>query len=289
MPDIKKIVFPVDFSARSEGAAQYVDVFAEKYQPAIEMIHVLPFLHYETISLEISGPALGEVLASREIAAKKQIADFLKDKLASHSVNRSVLDGDPAEEIVKFATESQSDLIVMPTHGYGRFRRFILGSVTSKVLHDAKIPVLTGVHLDKAPEKVDIRTIIAAVDLGKQSEAVLAWAGGVARKFGAKLVVTHVVEGINGTADGVEDPMISELHTEPAKKKIRELLSKTGTEAESIVISFGVPSKQICEVAEAENASLAVIGRGISEGVLGRLRTQSYAVIRMAPCPVVSV
>ncbi len=39
----------------------------------------------------------------------------------------------------------------MPTHGYGPFRRFILGSVTAKVLHDADCPVWTGVHLEEAP------------------------------------------------------------------------------------------------------------------------------------------
>ena len=37
--------------------------------------------------------------------------------------------------------------MIMPTHGYGVFRRFLLGSVTSKVLHDLGCPVLTGAHL----------------------------------------------------------------------------------------------------------------------------------------------
>ena len=39
----------------------------------------------------------------------------------------------------------------MPTHGYGPFRRFILGSNTAKVLHDADCPVWTGVHVEEIP------------------------------------------------------------------------------------------------------------------------------------------
>jgi nucleotide-binding universal stress UspA family protein len=48
-----------------------------------------------------------------------------------------VLQGDPARQFVDFAHSSNTDLIVMPTHGYGQFRQFILGSITAKVLHDA--------------------------------------------------------------------------------------------------------------------------------------------------------
>jgi hypothetical protein len=65
---------------------------------------------------------------------------------------RVVLEGDPARQIVDYAHEEKVDLIVMPTHGYGPFRQFILGSITAKVLHDADCPVWTGVHLEEAPQ-----------------------------------------------------------------------------------------------------------------------------------------
>ena len=52
-------------------------------------------------------------------------------------------------KIVELAHESPDQtVILMPTHGYGPFRRFILGSNTAKVLHDADCPVWTGVHLE---------------------------------------------------------------------------------------------------------------------------------------------
>ena len=49
----------------------------------------------------------------------------------------------------KWAKANQIDLIMMPTHGYGRFRALLLGSVTAKVLHDADCPVWTAVHREE--------------------------------------------------------------------------------------------------------------------------------------------
>ena len=90
-------------------------------------------------------------------------------------VDRVLVEGDPAIEIVRAAHEGNFDLIVMPTHGYGPFRRFVLGSVTAKVLHDADCPVLTGAHLaDLNPATpIFFRNIVCAVDLGPQSGQAL--------------------------------------------------------------------------------------------------------------------
>ena len=67
------------------------------------------------------------------------------------------------------------DLIMMPTHGYGPFRRFLLGSVTAKILHDATCPVWTSTHLETSvgTGKVGIRKVLGAVDFGPRSSVVL--------------------------------------------------------------------------------------------------------------------
>jgi len=74
-----------------------------------------------------------------------------------------LLKGDPAECIVRVAQENAVDLIVMPTHAHGRFRRFLLGSVTAKVLHDTDCPVLTGVHHEDKPflDSAQITSIVS--------------------------------------------------------------------------------------------------------------------------------
>jgi nucleotide-binding universal stress UspA family protein len=290
MPQIKKIVFPVDFSKRNEGTAHVVEAIAGMFKPEILMVHVLTPLHYEAMSLEVSGPALADLIASREVDARKRLETFLQAEMAPFRVRRELLEGDPARAIVDYAHREAADLIVMPTHGYGAFRRFILGSVTAKVLHDADCPVFTGVHLDRTPtpEKIRVRKIVAAVDLGPNSERALEWAAFAAHAWDAKLVVSHVVPSIEGSSGEYFDPDWRETFAGPARRQIAELLDQHKASAE-VVIDWGEAPKQVCEIAEAHAADLVVIGRSTSEGALGRLRTNSYAIIRMAPCPVVSV
>lgn len=290
MPHIKRIVFPVDFSKRGEGTAHVVEALAGIFQPEILMVHVLTPLHYEAMSLEVSGPALADLIASREADARRRLETFLKDEMAPFRVRRELLEGEPAKAIVEYAKREKADLIVMPTHGYGAFRRFILGSVTAKVLHDAECPVFTGVHLAEAPapEMIHIEKIVVAVDLGESTDYVLNWAAYLLKSIQARLVVTHVVPSIEGETGETFDPDWRETFAAPARKRIQELMTKHGLRGD-IVVDWGEASKQVCEVAEAEAADLLIIGRAHSESSLGRLRTHAYAIIRMAPCPVLSV
>jgi nucleotide-binding universal stress UspA family protein len=50
--------------------------------------------------------------------------------------------GTPAQEVLKAADKQKVDMIVMGSHGHGAFGSLLLGSVTQKVLHNAKVPVL---------------------------------------------------------------------------------------------------------------------------------------------------
>ncbi len=59
------------------------------------------------------------------------------------SVERHLLKGDPADEILRLARLSQCDLIVMGTHGLTGLDRLLMGSVAERVLRKAPCPVLT--------------------------------------------------------------------------------------------------------------------------------------------------
>ena len=100
--------------------------------------------------MQIAGSMLVDVYRSRTDQAERDLNAFEPDALAGLNVRRLLLHGDPASKIVELAREEHVDLIAMPTHGYGPFRRFILGSNTAKVLHDADCPVWTGVHIEEA-------------------------------------------------------------------------------------------------------------------------------------------
>jgi nucleotide-binding universal stress UspA family protein len=179
----------------------------------------------------------------------------------------------------------------MPTHGYGPFRRLLLGSVTSKVLHDADCPVWTGVHLEKHPsaEPLALSHILCAIDLGPHSTKALDWASRLATEFRSKLTIAHVVASLDPrTEDYYFAPEWRKYVMDQAKEDIEKLQRNVGTQAE-VDLETGDISKSVSLAAENLKADLIVIGRGATAGVLGRFRTHAYSIIRQSPCPVVSV
>jgi nucleotide-binding universal stress UspA family protein len=277
MQYLSRILLPIDFSERAVGAAHYAGSLACHFGCELTLLHVLVPPQCEFGAVDIAGSMLAELCRDRVQQANRDLAAFLASDLAGLQVRRLVLEGDPATTIVEFAHKEKADLIVMPTHGYGPFRRFILGSNTAKVLHDADCPVWTGVHLEDAPAalSIPIGNILCAVDLGSQSSKTLFWAARLAQEFGARLTLLHA------TACGPESH-------QGAGEELRRLQSFVGVEAE-VALETGEPAQVICAAAGRLKADVLVIGRGSAAGVFGRLRTNAYAIIRQSPCPVVSV
>ena len=60
-----------------------------------------------------------------------------------------VVEGTPAAAILDFADQSESDLVVLSTHGLSSLRRFFLGSVAEKVVRRSRVPVLSVPVLDR--------------------------------------------------------------------------------------------------------------------------------------------
>jgi nucleotide-binding universal stress UspA family protein len=282
MKSLSKILLPVDFSQRSLGAARYAKYLADRFHSQITLLHSLSALPFEFGALEAGGAMLNDIYNDRAALAEAELGRFLRAELAGCNVKRVLLEGEPAARIVDYAHTEGVDVIVMPTHGYGTFRRFILGSNTAKVLHDAECPVWTGVHLQDGPQDlpVSIRSILCAIDLGPQTCRTLTWAASMAREFDAKLSVIHAM------ACG-DDPAAEELE-ESVRGEIKRFEKSAGAEAE-LLLSAGEASTAVCDAADRICADLLVIGRGSAAGGFGRLRTHSYAIIRQSPCPVVSV
>jgi nucleotide-binding universal stress UspA family protein len=287
---LSRILLPVDFSDRCLGAARYAEALASHFQARIALVHVVEPLRYDFGELEFAGTVASDVMVSRRAQAQQQLDGFLAAELTGTPVDRVLVEGDPSRRIVQYAHDQQVSLIAMPTHGYGPFRRFILGSVTAKVLHDADCPVLTGVHLEQAPnlESIALRNIVCAVDLGPQSRKTLCWASRMAREFGARLTLLHAIPCIEARPGDYFDKGLAEEISRGAREELAQL--DAGTEAPAdFAVQGGDPPQVICRVAGERSADLLVIGRGSAAGLFGRLRTNAYAIIRQSPCPVVSV
>lgn len=290
MFSLAKILLPVDFSQRAIGAARYAEALSQQYGAQVTMLHIIPPPHYEFASMEAGSTALAELYVNRKAVIEEESRNFLVSELPAFKPNRLLLEGDPAREVVRYAHDEGYNLIVMPTHGYGPFRRFVLGSVTAKVLHDADCPVWTGVHLEEAPpvEEIHFNTVLCAVDLGPQSEKALSWAAQFACAAKAKLVIAHATPSLEGRTGEYFDPDWRLYLAKQATERLAELQEQAGTKAETIVEAGDAP--HVVEAAAKQvGADLVVIGRGSASGVFGRLRANAYSIIRQSPCPVVSV
>jgi nucleotide-binding universal stress UspA family protein len=288
MLSFNTILFPVDFSDRCRGAAHYAEALAGRFGSRLILLHVLETTIGQPGDLDFGGLAVLQ-MEDRLTRAQQLIDTFLADELKYSNVERRLETGDPARMIVRIAKEEKADLIMLPTHGYGGFRRFILGSVTSKVLHDAECPVWTGVHMEAAPplESIQVRRILCALDLAANTDGLLAASLQLADEYGAELAVVHVVPGSDAIPENILDCELRRHLVAQAREQLLAVAAKAGFKG-SVIVRGGEVAKVVDTAAKEFEADLVLIGRTQHHG-FGRLRTHSYAIIRESPCPVLSI
>lgn len=289
MFSLAKILFPVDYSEHSIGMARYAIPLAEHFKSEVTLLHVLE-PHYEVEQGTEDHRPLRELLAARREHAQQRVQAILCAELHCVPVRRIVLEGDIAETIIECARAEKCRLILMSSKGRGPFRRLLLGSITAKVLHDAACPILTGIHSIDAPteDAINFRRILCAVDLNPQTANTLAWASQFAGEFKAKLSVVHVLPRLYSPGEGYFSRGWRMRVEDRAKREVEKLQRKVGSEGEVKLVGGDV-AKSACALAKRLQADLLVVGRGKVSGANGRLPATTYAIIRQAPCPVVSV
>jgi nucleotide-binding universal stress UspA family protein len=294
MLELGKILVPVDFSERSTAAAEHAVAMANKFGSELIFLHAVPPGPYEHGFFE-GGYNVSAIWPSREEIEEKlaeQLADLAARTGGGRPIELVVSWGDPAAKIEEMAEHEQVDLIMMPSHGYGPFRRFALGSVTAKVLHDLACPVFTGAHVEELPESTakPYGCVACAIDLGPHSEKVLRWAWGFAQAWEADLHVIHAAPPTEGlTGEGRDVPAkLREMVNQARIEQVQGLVDSIGATAQ-IDVDCAETADFISSAADEIVADVLVIGRSTDESLIGRLRTHSLALIRESPCPVISI
>ena len=297
---VRRILCPTDFSIFSARALRHAIALAQRFDARLHVVHVLPPL-YPTSGASFYFPA--PILAGPEL--RQGVEDEMRRFVAPADEARvpletQVRDGQPWREIEAVAGELPADLVVMGTHGTGGFERFLLGSVTEKVLRRLPCPVLTVCHEEgqtwESPGLV--RRILCATDLAESSPRTIAYARALALKYDAPVSLLHVVEM---ATDSPFAPMLGHMEharlqaelMRLAREKLAQAVAEGAAAPDPVVearVSVGRASEEILKIATEQRADLIVMGTQGS-GPLGRMLFGSTAhqVVRHATCPVLTV
>jgi nucleotide-binding universal stress UspA family protein len=287
MRAFQKILFPVDMSDSSTVTAPFVDAMARRYNADLTLLHVLQMP--SGLIPDWYGGAVPVIDTAAVWEAESEAArEYLTGSFEGLRVQRVVTEGDVAQAIERYARENGTDLIMMPTHGYGLFRTLLLGSVTAKVLHDSSCPVWTGVHVENAPAvSPELATILCAVDRTEDSIATMRFACRLAHDHQANLFLVHAIPGAEVAPEKYFDTDLRQYLEDDARKTIAHLQHSAGVHA-PLCLGAGEAAHVVRDSALGHSADLVVIGRGRATRTLGRLRSNVYSIIREAPCPVIS-
>ncbi|AVX20594.1 MULTISPECIES: universal stress protein [Carboxydocella] len=143
---MKKILIPIDGSEHAQKAALWVKNFFKDFKNvSVTFLHVsdLPkelMPHSYMMESIIEPTLIEEIINEKKEQAFKSVAGVFEDtEIKTEYVNKV---GNPAEVIAQVAATENFDLVVIGSRGLGEIKGILLGSVSDRVAHICKRPVL---------------------------------------------------------------------------------------------------------------------------------------------------
>ncbi|KXS50363.1 MAG: UspA domain-containing protein [Halanaerobium sp. 4-GBenrich] len=150
---MKKILVAVDGSKSAQKAAQKGAELAESLEAEVTLIHVykeaaqIPVNQFNEVASYLSAETLENIMKQQEDTIKEkrqkildQDAEFFKRK--GIEPEKVLLHGDPADEVCEYAEENDFDLIIVADKGHGKVERFLLGSISDKIVRHSRRTVM---------------------------------------------------------------------------------------------------------------------------------------------------
>ena len=276
-----KVLVPLDGSELAEGSLDPALTIVRRPGGEVILLHVpifRPVMVPGTAGYGLVLPEQAFDLKNRDeiqiylegIKQTRQEPDF--------SIRIKVLEGDVAGNIVDLAVEEEVDLIVMTTHGYSGFTRWMLGSITERILRNAPCPVLVVRCADK------LNRVVIPLDGSRLAEQALEPGLEVARQLGGRVTLLRVDDGSGlstvdrGMLDIAHHGLSQQIDPETGGDAVHYLENVAqryrtpSLEIDTAVVT-GSPAQGILEYVEANQIDLIVMathGRtGIRRWVYG--------------------
>jgi len=299
MLPFKKILFPVDYSPSCTAMVPYVNDMARHFSAELALVHAYALrpvfanrdiegvLVYSDVYSDLAyDPQLVDEARRTE---EQRLREFAAKMFPGYRAESMAEEGEAASVIHRVLEHQGADLVMMPTRGCGVVRRFLLGSITAKVLHDVSAAVWTGIGsaLEAHSPTVPYKSIVCAVDQSEEAEAILRAAAALAKSYQANLTLMHVLEMPPGTPE-MDFNLYRQDLIDAAHTHLRGLKSRLNLDAPDIVVDAGI-TDGIHEEIVRRKGDLLVVGRGHDQGIVSRVWSRLYAIVRDSPCPVLSI
>lgn len=141
--EIKKVLWPTDFSSSAQKALPYVTSLTMQYEAEIHVLYVIEDIaHHESWYGDFDIAHINKLMQWADKSANKRINQICEKYLDGCPMYvKHIAIGDPAQEILKLIDKEKFDMVVMASKGEKGLFRF--GSVTEKVLKNSPVPVTT--------------------------------------------------------------------------------------------------------------------------------------------------
>jgi nucleotide-binding universal stress UspA family protein len=298
MLEIKNILCPIDFSEFSARAYHHALSLAEHYRAKLVAHHIVELSRYPYAEYAASAGDYAEFCRALRDGGMEQLREFVKkhghDEIQPELV---VHEGVAPDCILSLAQAQKVDLIVMGTHGRRGYDRFVLGSVTNRVMRRTPCPVLAvcktphgSVSADMAageprPFVRHLNRILFCTDFSENSERALNYAISVTEEYDAELTLLHVLEE-------VPSPARTKEAMATAAKQLDKLIPPEARKNLKIktAVRIGKPYQQIIQLAEETQVDMVAMGvRGRGALDLAVFGSTTYRVLQLGPCPVLAV
>jgi len=277
----KSILFLTDFSPASAGALAYSLAFARHFKARLFPAHVM-----DPVMPESGVVPSEQAVKDEEGQKQRQLSRLVEYNGISFQPLLSRCEFEVA--MAHWISEHGIDLVVVGTHGRKAVQRFLLGSTSEVVLHNATCPVLTiGPRVD-VPRifSLTLDNILFASELATQSRHAIEYAVALAGERDAQLTLLHVLpEESRNYPDRTRVLRF-------AIDEMQRLLPPNGSSCckTKLAVEAGDPAERIVQHARDERSDLIVLGLAGSADFNSKSSSGvTHRVIGAAPCPVLSV
>ncbi len=321
----KKIMCAIDFSEFTNITLSYGIAWAKEFGAQLSLCHVvakqLTHTNYAPSYIDFQNYETYE--KDQICQAKKRLENLVKSY--DLPIDVIVIAGHSADEIGRIAVEKDIDLVIAATHGHSGIKRFLIGSVTERLIKTLPCPLLV-LHAQKIhfvsqiDHHIHLKKILVGCDFSPDSTLAFEYALSLAQEFQTELHLAHVLKPSDSfnmtpsdhmmfqtgdamrwnqsnlqTMNGIENIEKQEKKNILLSRLEKKLLNMIPEECNNwctpaTILLEGTPYQELINYSEHKNIDLIVLGihgHSLLENLL--IGSTTDRVIRRASCSILAV